>query len=161
MHTTSRSQVVLRNARVGATPLLCSHKKLRHPERSEANDSLFPGAPARAQSKDLADLPCDSRSETELLHAGLTRRHGIEMPFSSADRPARTTRSFDSGSVKFSGKTPALFAFAQYDGGLERARAGGIGSEAARKILQSVGPFPSTTWERGKSPLVPTHLVIP
>ncbi len=135
-------------------------KKLLDPERSEANGPLFPSSLNRAQSKDLADFPCDHLSGAELLHAGLTRSHDWEMSFFAANPGARTTRSFDSGSVKLCGKTRVPLTFAQDDGGLERARAGGIGSEAARKILQSVGPFPSTTWERGKSPLVPTHLVI-
>lgn len=114
--SSSRSQVVLGSGLVPATSLPRSRKKLRHPERSEAKDLLSPSGLTRAQSKDLADFPCDSRSGTELLHAGLIRPHGMEVPFRSADRTVRTARSFDSGSAKRYGQTPALLASAQDDG---------------------------------------------
>ena len=121
-----RSQVSFGNAATvrrtaPATFLPLSHKKLRHPERSEANDLLSPRGLTRAQSKDLVDFPCDSRRGTELLHAGPPRRHGMEMPFRTADRTATSPRSFDSGSAKRPGKTPALLASAQDDGFLKHA----------------------------------------
>ncbi len=82
-------------------------KKNRHPEWSEANDLFIRGDLIRAQSKDPAALPFDYRGGVSSLHAVLASRPGAEMPFPVGTPTGWTTRSFDSGSAKSIGKTPA------------------------------------------------------
>ena len=144
-HCRPRSQSPSGNALGRATPSPRPNKKLRHPERSEASGLFSPCRSARAQSKDLADFPCDRRGETDLLHAGPARRHGMELFPRIANRAGKTTRSFDCGSANALGETNAPLAFAQDDGVLKRARAVGIGSEAGRTSV-----FPGATGERGE-----------
>ena len=152
-----------------------SQKNLRHPERSEANDFLSPSSLTRAQSKDLAHFSGNHGSGAESLQAGPARRHEMTMPFGTAARASKTTRSFDCGSVHLGRKTNTLLASAQDDGALKsahssisplprsqvalgNARAGEVarrtrGSGAARTILPSAGPFPGATCERGEDNL--------
>jgi len=95
------------------------HQNLHHPERSEANNLFIPSGPIRAQSKDLASIPSDYRSETSSLRAWQARHSRAMSSFSASMAADWPPRSFDSGSVKPFGKPPVLLAFAQDDGNFE------------------------------------------
>jgi hypothetical protein len=135
-------------------------KKLRHPERSEASSPLSQSNPTRAQSKDPAPISSDHRSETELLRAGLVRRHAIKIPSRNAGRNARTTRSFDFGSAKLMGHTHVSLASAQDDGFFKDALAFSAAPSCFARLSRSqvvLGNGPADGGIVGATPLPGTR----
>jgi hypothetical protein len=90
--------------------------KVRHPERSEAEDIFFSFRSIRAQPKDLADL---SESDRSGLQSAF---HAVAPPLFTYHTSPASHRSWGIievlrlGSAKRVFKTPLALAFAQDDG---------------------------------------------
>jgi hypothetical protein len=93
------------------------NKKLRHPERSEANDFVLPWRLIRAQSKDPANFTGGNRDRFRGMRGQSRPANAAqELFWGGTSRSSSRRRSFDYGSAQFSGQTPLPLAFAQDDG---------------------------------------------